>query len=116
MECPDLIVDIYNGVAVLQAHSVGMHLARHEIAAALKEVLGDQLVAIYDKSEKTLPFKADIDPKDGYLLGSAAVPHGVTEHGLGFLVDWETGQKTGFFIDQRENRRLVEAWSQGGMC
>ena len=110
---PGLIADMYNGVVVLQAHSAGMFLVRHEIAAALAEVLGNELTAVYDKSEKTVPYKAGLDPHDGYLLGGATVPHEVTEGGLRFRVDWETGQKTGFFIDQRENRRLVEQYSAG---
>lgn len=110
---PGLIVDLYNGVAVFQAHSAGMFLVREEIARALAGVLGSALTAVYDKSEKTVPFKADLRPHDGYLLGEADVPHEVTEHGLRFQVDWESGQKTGFFIDQRENRRLVGAYSEG---
>ena len=110
---PGLIADMYNGVVVIQAHSAGMFLVRHEIAGALGEVLGKELTAVYDKSEKTVPFKAGLEPHDGYLLGGITVPHEVTELGLRFRVDWETGQKTGFFIDQRENRRLVEQYSAG---
>jgi len=110
---PGLICDYYNGVVVLQAHSAGMFLARGEIARALGEVMGGALSAVYDKSEKTVPYKAGLDPRDGYLSGRAQVPYEVTEHGLRFRVDWETGQKTGFFIDQRENRQLVGQYSQG---
>jgi 23S rRNA (cytosine1962-C5)-methyltransferase len=107
------VVDYYAGVAVMQMHSIGMYLLRNELAAALREVAGPRLTAVYDKSEKTLPFKADISPQDGYLWGSALVPHPIKEHGLSFNVDWITGQKTGFFIDQRENRKLVETYSHG---
>lgn len=110
---PGLIVDFYNGVAVMQCHTVGMYLHRPEIAMALQEVLGDQLTAVYDKSEKTIPFKADVKAANGYLFGKAGGAHEVMEYGLRFRVDWEEGQKTGFFIDQRENRRLVQDLSGG---
>jgi 23S rRNA (cytosine1962-C5)-methyltransferase len=108
---PGLIVDFYNGTVVMQMHSVGMYLIREELVTALKEVLGDQLKAVYDKSEKTLPCKADIQPKDEWLFGE---PEGneVLEYGLKFKVDWETGQKTGFFIDQRESRLLVQQYAK----
>ncbi len=109
---PGLIVDFYNGTAVMQAHSAGMFLIRDTIAKALKEVMGDRLVAVYDKSEKTVPFKADLEPKDGYLLGESKVFE-VQEYGNRFNVDWVEGQKTGFFVDQRENRRLVQEYSHG---
>lgn len=109
---PGLIVDYYNGTAVMQMHSVGMFKSRAEIITALQEVLGLQLKAVFDKSEKTLPEKADISPKDGYLLGSSDSSE-VLEYGLRFKVDWEEGQKTGFFIDQRENRLLVQEFSKG---
>ena len=108
---PGLIVDFYNGTAVMQAHSSGMYVIRETIAKALKEVMGDRLVAVYDKSEKTVPFKADLEPKDGYLLGESKVFE-VQEHGNRFNVDWVEGQKTGFFVDQRENRRLVQEYSK----
>ncbi len=108
---PGLVVDFYNGTAVMQMHSVGMHLIRHELVGALQEVLGDSLKAVYDKSEKTLPFKADIQPKDELLFGNSE-SNEVLENGLKFKVDWETGQKTGFFIDQRESRGLVEHYAQ----
>lgn len=100
---PGLILDFYNGVAVMQAHSIGMHKDRQTIAKALKEVLGDSLTAIYYKSQTTLPGKN----ANEYLLGMAVVPHVVHEHGNKFYVDWEEGQKTGFFLDQRDNRRLL---------
>ena len=107
---PGLIVDFYNGTAVIQAHSAGMFLIRDVIAQAIKEVMGDRLVAVYDKSEKTVPFKAGLDAKDEYLLGKSEVFE-VQEHGNRFKVDWVEGQKTGFFVDQRENRRLVQEYS-----
>ncbi len=109
---PGLIVDYYNGTAVMQAHSAGMYIIRDTIAKALKEVMGDRLVAVYDKSEKTVPFKAGLDAKDEYLLGQSEVFE-VQEHGNRFKVDWVEGQKTGFFVDQRENRRLVQEYAHG---
>ncbi|MGQ7870325.1 class I SAM-dependent rRNA methyltransferase [Sunxiuqinia sp. sy24] len=109
---PGLIVDFYNGTAVYQAHSVGMYLVRHELAEIFKELMGDQLVSVYDKSDKTLPFKANIQPENGYLLGQSE-PCIVQEYGLSYQVDWVEGQKTGFFIDQRENRKLVEQFAKG---
>ncbi len=108
---PGLILDYYNKTIVYQAHSIGMHHLREQLARLLKEVLGDNLVAVYDKSEKTLPFKADINPKDGYLLGESGQTI-VKEYGNSFKVDWIEGQKTGFFVDQRENRRLVRDFSK----
>ena len=109
---PGLIIDYYNGSAVMQTHSVGMYFLREKFAAVLKEIFGEKLVAVYDKSEKTLPYKAAIESKDGYLLGSAKQVQ-VKENGLVFKVDGESGQKTGFFIDQRENRSLLETYSAG---
>lgn len=108
---PGLIVDFYNGTAVMQAHSAGMFVIRETIAKALKEVLGDRLDAVYDKSEKTVPFKADLQAKDQYLLG-VSKNFEVLENGNRFNVDWVEGQKTGFFVDQRENRRLVQEYSK----
>jgi 23S rRNA (cytosine1962-C5)-methyltransferase len=108
---PGLIVDFYNGTAVMQTHSVGMYFIRETLVQALREVLGEHLKAVYDKSAKTLPFKAKIDPVDRFLLGESGETE-VLENGLKFRVDWETGQKTGFFIDQRENRLLVEKYAQ----
>jgi 23S rRNA (cytosine1962-C5)-methyltransferase len=104
---PGLIVDFYNGTAVMQMHSVGMHFLLNDLVEALREVLGHKLKAVYNKSEKTLPSKADIQPKDGFLFGKAETSE-VSEHGQKFRVDWEGGQKTGFFIDQRENRLLLQ--------
>lgn len=108
---PGLIVDIYAHTAVVQAHSVGMHHSRMEISEALKEVLGDSLRNIYYKSEATLPFKADLGCEDGYLYGHHE-DETAMENGLSFYVDWLKGQKTGFFIDQRDNRSLLEHYSK----
>lgn len=108
---PGLVIDFYHGVAVLQAHSVGMYLIRETLAQLLKELLGDQLQAVYDKSGKTLPFKAPVNPQDEYLLGTSG-PVVVREYGNAFHVDWVEGQKTGFFIDQRENRHLVGQYAR----
>ncbi len=108
---PGLIIDYYNGTAVMQMHSIGMYFIREELVRALQEVLGDKLKAVYDKSAKTLPFKADVEPVDGFLFGENEGSE-VLEYGLKFKVDWETGQKTGFFIDQRENRMLVQHYAQ----
>ena len=108
---PGLVVDIYANVAVTQFHSVGMYLERENIAKAIVEVLGNQITAIYDKSESTLPFKAAIEPKNGYLYGQAK-SFIALENGLKFNVDWLEGQKTGFFIDQRENRSLLEKYAR----
>lgn len=109
---PGLVIDIYGRTAVMQAHSVGMHCCREAIAQALKEVLGDGLDNIYYKSETTLPYKADIENECGYLLGGEAEDLAL-ENGLRFCVDWLKGQKTGFFVDQRDNRSLLEKYSRG---
>ena len=109
---PGLIVDMYGETAVMQAHSVGMHVCRMEIAEALKEVLGDALQNIYYKSETTLPFKAELGQENGFIMGST--PNDIAvENGLRFHIDWLKGQKTGFFVDQRDNRSLVEQYSKG---
>jgi 23S rRNA (cytosine1962-C5)-methyltransferase len=109
---PGLIIDFYNGTAVIQMHSVGMYLNTQFIVNALKNVMGSQLKAIFNKSEGTLPFKANLDAKNGYLFGDKETGT-VIENGIQFRINWEEGQKTGFFIDQRENRELVEKYSQG---
>ena len=109
---PGLVIDMYAHTAVMQAHSVGMHYARHQIAEALKAVLGDSLQNIYYKSEATLPYKANLDSEDGYLYGGE-VEDIALENGLKFCVDWQKGQKTGFFVDQRENRSLLERYAKG---
>lgn len=110
---PGLIIDYYNGTAVFQCHSIGMWKLAHVFSNLLKELLGDQLIAVYDKSEETLPFKADLNPENGYLFGAdKAVKSGI-EYNNSFAIDWETGQKTGFFIDQRENRALLAKYAKG---
>ena len=109
---PGLIIDIYRNTAVMQAHSPGMHYARHILAKALKEVMGDKIDNIYYKSETTLPYKAALEQENEYLLGGVGEDT-ATENGLTFHVDWLRGQKTGFFVDQRENRALLERYSRG---
>ena len=111
--CTGLIIDMYNSVAVLQAHSVGMHRERELITEALKNVFGNELTAVYDKSAETLPDEYGNTVTNGYLFGRTAVPHPVRENGHIFLVDWITGQKTGFFLDQRDNRDLLAKYSAG---
>ena len=111
---PGLVIDIYGDVAVVQAHSVGMYRSRQAICEALRTVYGDRLAAVYDKSAQTLPYKAETGAVDGYLYGGgASTERIVTEHGNRFHVDWGVGQKTGFFLDQRENRALVGHYSAG---
>ncbi|MBR4045989.1 MAG: class I SAM-dependent rRNA methyltransferase [Alistipes sp.] len=111
---PGLVIDIYERTAVVQCHSVGMYRSRAAIAEALREAYGDRLEAIYDKSSQTLPFKADLGAIDGYLWGrNEQKDNIVLENGLKFKVNWEEGQKTGFFIDQRVNRDLVRQYSKG---
>lgn len=109
---PGLVIDIYGSTAVMQAHSVGMHVCRGELAAALKEVMGDSLKAIYYKSETTLPFKAQLGQENGFLYGESS-DDVARENGLAFHIDWLKGQKTGFFVDQRDNRALVEHYAKG---
>lgn len=110
---PGLIIDVYDHTAVMQAHSAGMHLDRMVVAEALEEVMGDVIQHIYYKSETTLPFKADLlATENGFLKGGS--PENVAmENGLKFYVDWLKGQKTGFFVDQRENRALLERYAKG---
>ena len=113
---PGLIIDWYDGVCVLQAHSVGMWRAKGQICEALKTVFGDSLKAVYDKSSGTAPFKAGLELVDGYLYrapGFEAREAVVLENGRKFLVNWEEGQKTGFFLDQRDNRALVGKYAAG---
>ncbi|MBU1822160.1 MAG: class I SAM-dependent rRNA methyltransferase, partial [Bacteroidetes bacterium] len=109
---PGLIVDFYNGVAVVQAHTIGMHRSLPDIAKALKEVLALDLTAIYDKSRDTLPGQYASGQDNSYLFGAAETPYEVKENGRAFLVDWEKGQKTGFFLDQRENRALLAHYAK----
>ena len=109
---PGLIVDYYNGVAVMQMHSIGFYRIRKEIASILAELLKDRIVAVYDKSEGTIPHMSGIIGTNEYLYGNTD-PVIVTENGYMFKIDWITGQKTGFFIDQRENRKLLEKYTEG---
>lgn len=108
---PGLIIDIYAGTAVIQCHSSGIYMQRNLIAEGLKTVLGDQLHAIYDKSAETL-HGAVADASNGFLYGEQSEA-AVLENGQCFLVDWQGGQKTGFFLDQRENRRLLGQYAKG---
>ena len=113
---PGLIVDWYDGVCVMQAHSVGMFRSKVAICEALKSVFGERLKAVYDKSSGTAPFKAGLDLVDGYLYkaeGFSDDEQVVLENGNKFFVNWTEGQKTGFFLDQRENRALVGRYSAG---
>ncbi len=109
---PGLIIDCYGQTAVMQAHSVGMHLARHEICQALLKVMEGRIEHVYYKSDTTLPFKADLGQENGFIHGGSECNVGL-ENGLLFQVDWLKGQKTGFFIDQRDNRALLEKYAQG---
>lgn len=108
---PGLIVDIYGETAVMQAHSVGMHYARHQIAQSLQRILGKSVMQVYYKSETTLPYKANLEELDGPLLGNVSNNNVAVENDLHFHIDWLRGQKTGFFIDQRENRLLLQHYS-----
>ena len=108
---PGLIIDVYDKTAVMQAHSIGMHLMRKEIAKALVEVMGSHISHIYYKSETTLPFMTE-DDMNGFLYGGSD-DNIALENGLKFRVDWLRGQKTGFFVDQRENRSLLEKYAKG---
>ncbi len=114
---PGLIVDIYGSAAVVQCHSVGMYLSRMNIMEALRALYGERLTSVYDKSAQTLPYNAKSGAVDGYLFGGHATEesngHVVLEGGHKFEVNWERGQKTGFFIDQRYNRELVQRYSKG---
>ena len=109
---PGLVIDVYGHTAVMQAHSVGMHKDRKLLALALKTVMGDEVHNIFYKSETTLPYKADLGQENGFLLGNDTEDIAV-ENGLKFHVDWLKGQKTGFFVDQRDNRSLLEHYSKG---
>jgi 23S rRNA (cytosine1962-C5)-methyltransferase len=109
---PGLIVDFYNGVAVMQMHSIGFYNIRKEIASILSELLDNRIVAVYDKSEGTIPHMSGITATNEFLVGNSE-PVIVTENGYKFKIDWTTGQKTGFFIDQRDNRKLLEKYTEG---
>ncbi|MCW3804067.1 class I SAM-dependent rRNA methyltransferase [Plebeiibacterium marinum] len=109
---PGLIIDMYDDTAVVQMHSVGMFLIKDTIDEILKKIFGDGLKAIYNKSEGTIPYKAKVNPENGYTYGKSETRIAL-ENGLKFRVDWEKGQKTGFFVDQRDNRALLEHYSKG---
>lgn len=108
---PGLIVDYYNGFAVVQLHSVGMYHNIKLIAEVLKEVLNQKITGVFNKSASTLPYKADIEKENYYLYGEGA-ENNVKENGLQFKINWEEGQKTGFYIDQRENRLLLKQYAE----
>ena len=106
---PGLIIDVYGKTAVMQAHSIGMHLCRRQIADQLVAVMGSRIQNVYYKSETTLPY---MEPENGFLYGGSS-DNVAVENGLLFYVDWLRGQKTGFFVDQRENRSLLEHYAHG---
>lgn len=106
---PGLIIDVYGKTAVMQAHSIGMHLCRKQIAEQLVAVMGNRIENVYYKSETTLPY---MEPENGFLYGGSS-DNVAVENGLLFYVDWLRGQKTGFFVDQRENRSLLEHYAHG---
>ena len=108
---PGLVIDCYGPTAVMQAHCVGIHLMRHAISEALVEVMGSRIQNIYYKSETTLPFKADVEHENSFIYGGDENDVAM-ENGLKFHVDWLRGQKTGFFVDQRENRSLLEQYAK----
>ena len=109
---PGLIIDCYGETAVMQAHSVGIHVSRYDICQALIDVAGDFIKNVYYKSETTLPYKASLGQENGFIYGGSDENVAI-ENGLKFRVDWLRGQKTGFFVDQRENRRLLEQYAKG---
>ena len=111
--CPGLIMDLYKDVLVFQAHTIGMHRDRDEIIEAIKNVLGKKIKAIYDKSRETLPTEYAQSCTNAFVFGEAKVPYTVKENGISFSINWITGQKTGFFIDQRENRALLAQYAPG---
>ena len=109
---PGLVIDVYGDTAVMQAHSVGVHKERADIARCLVDVAGDRIKNVYYKSETTLPYKAELGQEDGFIVGGSD-DNVAMENGLKFHVDWLKGQKTGFFVDQRENRSLLESFAKG---
>lgn len=109
---PGLVIDRYGSTVVMQAHSVGMHVCREEIAKAIVDVMNGEVENVYYKSETTLPFKADLNQENGFLIGGSK-DNVALENGLKFHVDWLKGQKTGFFVDQRDNRSLLEHYANG---
>lgn len=108
---PGLVIDCYGKTAVMQAHSVGMHLNRQTVARILTEVMGNRIENIFYKSETTLPYKADLGQENGFIYGGSN-DNVAIENGLKFYVDWLKGQKTGFFVDQRDNRSLLEHYAK----
>lgn len=108
---PGLVIDCYGKTAVMQAHSVGMHIHRNTIARILTEVMGDRIENVFYKSETTLPYKAELGQENGFIYGGSN-DNIATENGLKFYVDWLKGQKTGFFVDQRDNRSLLEHYAK----
>jgi 23S rRNA (cytosine1962-C5)-methyltransferase len=111
--CPGLIMDLYKDVIVFQAHTIGMHRDRDEIVAAIKNTLGKKVKAIYDKSRETLPPEYAQNCTNSFVFGEVKVPYTVQENGLSFSINWITGQKTGFFLDQRDNRKLLAHYAEG---
>lgn len=109
---PGLVIDCYGETAVMQAHSVGMHVNRMDVCKALIKVMGERIQHVYYKSETTLPFMAGLGQENGFIYGNTSVDTAM-ENGLYFHVDWLRGQKTGFFVDQRENRSLLESYAKG---
>ena len=109
---PGLVIDCYGKTAVMQAHSVGIHVCRKDIANALIKVMGSRIENVFYKSETTLPFKAELGQENGFIIGGSD-DNTALENGLKFHVDWLRGQKTGFFVDQRENRSLLEQYARG---
>lgn len=110
---PGLVIDCYGDTAVMQAHSVGMHRDRMAVKDALLTVMGSRLRHVYYKSETTLPFKADLGQENGFIFGGDGTGDIAMENGLRFHIDWLKGQKTGFFVDQRDNRSLLERYAKG---
>jgi len=113
-QCPGLIIDYYKGVFVIQAHSIGVHKSINDISDAILKVFGKKIVvAIYDKSKETLPQEYAQNLQNDYLYGNADVPYEILENGVKFAINWITGQKTGFFLDQRDNRELLAKFAKG---
>jgi 23S rRNA (cytosine1962-C5)-methyltransferase len=110
-QLPGLIIDYYAGVAVIQCHSIGMYNSLEMISIALQKSFGKQLIAVYSKSSETLPSRLEIENR--YLFGEVPIPHLAIENSIKYHIDWINGQKTGFFIDQRENRSLVSKYAKG---
>jgi 23S rRNA (cytosine1962-C5)-methyltransferase len=110
---PGLIIDVYHETVVLQAHTIGMHQLRTLLTEALKNVLGERIAAIYDKSKNALPKNYAQQVENGYLWGEAREQDVILENGCRFEVNWQTGQKTGFFLDQRDNRHLLQRFCAG---